>query len=189
MPYHSFVLPKVGSQQVDYIALVVAKEEILNHLPSPNLIRFILKSLVELLADQMSALADNQSSIVWSVGQQVDKSLKASETRLLWVLILMWPWLVGLEIGTSWERPVYAIKGNDEIFSVVHFFEGIHNSWLGADVPGELLVCDTISQAHSFLGDDRQVILVEGRGVVTFEAEAAIANVSIPCVSIRAVEV
>ena len=42
--------------------------------------------LVEFLAKEVRAFADDETTVVWSVRVQVDKTLKAAKTRLLRVL-------------------------------------------------------------------------------------------------------
>lgn len=49
----------------------------------------------------MGAFADDQASIVGSVGEQVDEALETAESWLQWVLVLMWPGRVGRKVFTA----------------------------------------------------------------------------------------
>jgi len=47
--------------------------------------------LVEVLGGHVSAFADDEAAVIWSIGQQVDQTLQTSEAWLQRVLVLMWP--------------------------------------------------------------------------------------------------
>lgn len=51
----------------------------------------IFHGLVELLGDSMSALADDETAVLGSVGQKVHQALQTAETRLERILILVRP--------------------------------------------------------------------------------------------------
>ena len=65
--------------------------------PGPDL-GLVDELLVELLGKEVCALADDESTILGTVGEEVDKTLKTAEARLCGILVLVSPWLVGLEI-------------------------------------------------------------------------------------------
>jgi len=68
--------------------------------PLPNT-GLLGKLLVELFTQEVSSLGHDQSAVIGTVGQEVDESLQASETRSIGVLVLMRPGSVGLEIFTA----------------------------------------------------------------------------------------
>ena len=41
---------------------------------------------MEFFAKEVGAFANNETAVIWSVRVQIDKTLKAAKTRLLWVL-------------------------------------------------------------------------------------------------------
>ena len=88
----------------------------------------------------MSALADDQSTVLRTIGQKVDKTLEAAEARLQRILILVGPWLVGLEIFAVGERDVDAVEADDEILSVVDLLESANDTRLLANAPSPRLV-------------------------------------------------
>ena len=98
---------------------------------------------MELLGEQVSALADDQSTILRTVGQKVDKALEAAEARLLRILILVGPWLVRLEIFAVGEGDVDGVKADDEVLSVVDLLESANDTRLLANIPSPRLVRGT----------------------------------------------
>jgi len=98
---------------------------------------------VELLGEQVGALADDQSTILRTVGQKVDKTLEAAEARLLGVLILVGPRLVGLEIFAVGEGEVDCVEADDEVFSGVDLLESANDTGLLANIPCPRLVRST----------------------------------------------
>ena len=56
---------------------------------------------VKLFGEEMGAGADNETTVIGTVGEEVDQALKAAEAGLGGVLVLVWPWLVGREVGTA----------------------------------------------------------------------------------------
>ena len=88
----------------------------------------------------MSALADNQSTVLGTVGQKVDKTLEAAEARLFGVLILVGPRLVGLEIFAIGERDIDAVETDDEVLSAVNLLESANDTGLLANAPSPRLV-------------------------------------------------
>ena len=46
---------------------------------------------MELLGDSVSALADDKTAVLGSVGQKVNQALQAAETRLKGILVLVRP--------------------------------------------------------------------------------------------------
>ena len=91
----------------------------------------------------MGALADDQSAVLWAVGQKVDKTLEAAEARLLGVLILVGPRLVGLEIFAVGEGEVDCVEADDEVFSGVDLLESANDTGLLANIPCPRLVRST----------------------------------------------
>lgn len=128
---------------------------------------------MELLRQAVRALAHDQPAVARPVGQQVDQPLQAAEARLLRVLVLVRPGLVGLHVGAVGEGHVDGVEGDDEVGRVVDALEGGDEPGLLADGPGEGLVRDAVAEAHALLGDDGQVGFFDGGGVVAVEAEAA----------------
>ena len=95
---------------------------------------------MEFLGEKVSALADDQSTVLRTIGQKVDKTLEAAEARLQRILILVGPWLVGLEIFAVGERDVDAVEADDEILSVVDLLESANDTRLLANAPSPRLV-------------------------------------------------
>lgn len=98
---------------------------------------------MELLGEQVSALADDQSAVLRAVGQKVDEALEAAEARLLGVLILVSPRLVGLEIFTVGEGKVDGVEADDEVLSIVDLLESANDTRLLANIPSPRLVRST----------------------------------------------
>jgi hypothetical protein len=117
---------------------------------------------MELLAQQMRPLAYNQATILRPIRKQVDQTLQTPESRLLRVLILMWPGLVWLNVLAIRETDTNGIKGHNEILSVVDLLESFDDFRLLAHGPGKGLVGDGVSQAHALLVDIGKVIFVNG---------------------------
>ena len=88
----------------------------------------------------MSALANDQSTVLRAVGQKVDKTLEAAEARLQRILILVGPWLVGLEIFAIGERDIDAVETDDEVLSAVNLLESANDTGLLANAPSPRLV-------------------------------------------------
>jgi hypothetical protein len=65
--------------------------------PGPDL-RLVDELLVELFGEEMCALADDESTVLGTIGQEVHQTLKTAEAGLERVLVLMRPGLVGLEV-------------------------------------------------------------------------------------------
>jgi hypothetical protein len=95
---------------------------------------------VKFLGEQVSALADDQSTILRTVGQKVDKTLEAAEARLCGILILVGPRLVCLEIFAVGERKVDCVEANDEVFGIVDFLESAYDTRLLTNSPCPRLV-------------------------------------------------
>jgi hypothetical protein len=62
---------------------------------------FVCHITVELFGEEMGTRANNQTTIIGTIGEKIDQALKATEAWLGRVLILVRPWLVGREIGTT----------------------------------------------------------------------------------------
>lgn len=62
---------------------------------------FVGHVTVKFFREEMGAGADNETTVIGTVGKEVDQALKATEAGLGRVLVLMWPWLVGREVGTA----------------------------------------------------------------------------------------
>lgn len=95
---------------------------------------------MEFLREEVSALADDQSTVLGTVGQKVDKALEAAEARLKRILILVGPWLVGLEIFAVGERDVDAVEADDKVLSAVNLLESANDTGLLANAPSPRLV-------------------------------------------------
>lgn len=54
--------------------------------------------LVELGGEEVCARADDEAAVVGAVGEEVDEALETAEVGLCWVLVLVWPGLVGWEV-------------------------------------------------------------------------------------------
>jgi len=91
----------------------------------------------------VSALADDQSTVLRTVGQKVDKTLEAAEARLQRILILVGPWLVGLEIFAVGEGDIDAVEADDEVLGVVNLLESANDTRLLANTPSPRLVRST----------------------------------------------
>jgi hypothetical protein len=117
---------------------------------------------VELLAQEVSTLADNQATIVGAVGEQVHKALEAAEAGTLRVLVLVRPGLVGGEVLAVGEAVVDGVEGDNEVFGVIDFLEGGDDTGLRADVPDEVLVRGGVVQKHTLLINDGEFVRVDG---------------------------
>jgi hypothetical protein len=62
---------------------------------------FVGHITVEFLGEEMSTRADNEATVIWAVGEEVDQALQATEAGLGRVLVLVWPWFVGREVSTA----------------------------------------------------------------------------------------
>jgi hypothetical protein len=72
------------------------------------------------------------------------------------------------------EAEVHGVKRHDEVFVVVDLLKSIDHTRLATDGPGEVLVGDSVLQAHALLGDVWELVLVDGAEVLAIEAEVAI---------------
>jgi Mg/Co/Ni transporter MgtE len=59
---------------------------------------------MELLAQEMSAFGYDEAAVVRSVGQQIYQTLQTAKAWTVWILILMGPGGVGLQILTAVRR-------------------------------------------------------------------------------------
>jgi hypothetical protein len=67
-------------------------------LPDPSLLG---EFFVELLAQEMSAFGYDEAAVVRSIGQQIYQTVQTAKTWTVWILILMGPGGVGLQILTT----------------------------------------------------------------------------------------
>lgn len=88
----------------------------------------------------MCSLADDKSTVLGSVGEEVDKTLKTAEAGLEGVLVLVSPGLVGLEIFAVGEGEVDGVEADNKILRLVDLFECADNAGLLADCPSPLFV-------------------------------------------------
>jgi hypothetical protein len=95
---------------------------------------------VELLREKVSALADDQSAVLRSVGQEIDKALEAAEARLCRILVLVSPRLVCLKIFAVREGEVDGIEADDEILGIVDLLESTYDTRLLTNSPCPLFV-------------------------------------------------
>lgn len=72
------------------------------------------------------------------------------------------------------EAEVDGIERYDQVFVVVDLLESVDHTWLATNGPGEVLVCDSVLQAHALLGDMWKLVLVNGAEVLAIKAEVAI---------------
>jgi hypothetical protein len=147
----------------------------------------ILHLLVELLGKSVSALADDETSVLGAVWQQVHETLQTAEARLEGILILVRPWDVFGDIGTARsslishdpmsknvderlsrdldllrEAKVHSIERDDKIFGVVNLLKCFDYAWLATNRPRKVFVGHSVLQAHAFLGDTRKLVFVDG---------------------------
>jgi hypothetical protein len=130
LPHAAFVREPLESSLRETVPLLC---------PSPDL-GLVDELLVELLREQVSALADDQSAVVWSIGQEVDKALEAAEAGLCRVLILVGPRLVCLKIFAVGEGEVDSVEADDQILGVVDLLESSYDTRLLTNSPCPLLV-------------------------------------------------
>ena len=95
---------------------------------------------MKLLREQVGALADDQSAVLWTVWQKIDKTLEAAEARLCGILILVGPRLVGLEIFAVGEGEVDCVEAYDKVLSIVNLLESAYDAGLLTNVPCPRLV-------------------------------------------------
>jgi hypothetical protein len=105
-------------------------------IPRPNFL-LLLEVLMEFLTQQVSTLADYQSTVLWSVRKQIDKTLQATESRLLGILVLVGPGRVGLDILPVGESDVDGIEGYNYVLCIIDLLESLNYAWLLADGPSE----------------------------------------------------
>lgn len=51
----------------------------------------------------MSTFADDETTVIWTTGVEIDETLKTAKTWLNGVLILVWPRLVFREVFAAFE--------------------------------------------------------------------------------------
>jgi hypothetical protein len=85
----------------------------------------------------------------------------------LWAIDIITSDRVGTKI--LWKAHIYSIKRDDQVFCIIDLFECFIHAWLATDGPCEVLVCHSVLQAHSLLGDVRELVLVDGRWVLAIE--------------------
>jgi hypothetical protein len=56
---------------------------------------------MKLFGEQVPAAADYETTIVWPIWKQVDQALKTAEARSRWILVLVWPWRVRMQVFTA----------------------------------------------------------------------------------------
>lgn len=112
-PYHSVVLEDKSA----YIPGMAS-----SHLPRPDSL-LLLEDFMELFTEQMRPLANNQTPILGSVWQQIDKTLQTAEPWLCRVLVLMWPWGIRLDIFPVWKADVDRVKRDYQILRIVNLFK------------------------------------------------------------------
>lgn len=144
--------------------------------PSPDLVRLILKILVELLTEKMCTLANDQTTVFITVREDIDQALETAEAGVLGVLVLMGPGLVDLDVFAVGERGVDGVEGDNKVFGVVDALEGLDDAGFLADGPGEGFMGDAVACDHAFFGDDGEGLCLDGAGVVALEAHASVAN-------------
>jgi hypothetical protein len=64
-------------------------------------LRLVLHGLVELRGQSVSALANDETTVLRSVGKEVHQALQAAETRLEGILVLVRPRDILRNIGTA----------------------------------------------------------------------------------------
>lgn len=87
--------------------------------------------------------ADDQTTVVVPIGEEIDETLQTAEAGLLGVLVLVRPGGVALEVVPG-ERQVHAVERNDQVLRIVHLGERVDYAGLLTDTPGKGLVCNTI---------------------------------------------
>lgn len=135
--------------------------------------RLVLEVFVELCTQAVRALADDETAIIGTAGVEVDEALKTAESRLLGVLILVGPGLVLGKIGAIREAVVNDIERNKEVLSAVDLFESTDYAGFTADIPDKVFMAGPVGQQHALFIDDRQLVGVNGRWIVSIIAEAA----------------
>lgn len=134
---------------------------------------------MEFLRQQMSTLADNQTAIFGAVRKQIHQALQTPETRLLGVLILVWPGFIGLDVGAIGKADVHGVERDDQVLGAVDLLECLDHLGLLPHGPGERFVRDGISETHSLLVDVGKVVLVDSGRVISLETEVAFVRVSV----------
>lgn len=132
--------------------------------------------LVELLTEQVSPLANNETTIVRTIGKKVHKSLETAEPRVIWILVLVGPGLVWRQILAVAEPVVDSVEGYDKIFSIIDLFKGTNNAGLGPDVPDEIFMRSSVVQEHALFIDDGKVVWVDGLAVASLVTFAAVSG-------------
>lgn len=84
--------------------------------PLMNAVWLVSKFSVELFRKKMCAFADDETTTVGAVGEQVHKTLQAPEAWFVRVLVLVSPWLVWGKIGAVGKAEVDGIKRDTRIY-------------------------------------------------------------------------
>lgn len=71
------------------------------------------------------------------------------------------------------KTEVDSVKRHDQVFRVVDLLECANDAGLSTDSPCEVFVRHGVLEAHALLVDEREVVLVNCRGIVAIIAEAA----------------
>ncbi|KAI6759949.1 hypothetical protein HG531_013522 [Fusarium graminearum] len=136
---------------------------------------------------EVGALADDETAILVSVGEDVDETLQAAETRLERILILVGPGLVELHVFAVGEGSVDGVKRDDEILCVVDLLKGFDNAWFLTDAPGEALMSNTIADDHALFSDYGQSLILNSARIIALKAHTTVANKMLVIEYIKAV--
>lgn len=90
-PFKAFALKPVNPRFGESIPFV-------RPLPDPSLFG---EFFVEFLAQEMSAFSYDEAAVVWAVRQQIYQTLQTAKAWTVWILILVGPGSVGLQILTT----------------------------------------------------------------------------------------
>jgi hypothetical protein len=93
-PFEAFALKPINPRFGEPVPFI-------RPLPDPSLFGELS---MELLAQEMSAFGYDEAAVVRSVGQQIYQTLQTAKAWTVWILILMGPGGVGLQILTAVRR-------------------------------------------------------------------------------------
>jgi hypothetical protein len=143
------------------------------HLICPSEVAVLVsEDIVVLLADLVTTLEDQKTTVLGAVGQEVDKALDTAQTATLRVLILVRPCSVGGQILTVGKRDVDSIERADKVRILVKVGKGVDDGGLRANIPCERFVSGAVCLEKTLLVDDGQAFFADGRRVIALVAES-----------------
>lgn len=134
--------------------------------------------LVELLADEVATLENNETAVVGSIGKDVDQTLQAAEAVFRGVLVLVRPRRVGCQVFATSQAKIDGVKGDNEVVGLQPLFECSDDTRLRSDFPDKVFVSDGVVEAHTLVVDLGKVSGGPCGTIISVEAKAATERVN-----------